>query len=80
VEIQTLSGDVDEIDAADWEELPLALAEAPDDMRSGMDDLEAGDVGDSDYESPPQNLTQPPEPLGIEAWDDTRPNGDFPNP
>jgi hypothetical protein len=73
IEIQTFDGDIDEIDAGDWDEMPLARAEPPEDVRGAMDDVESADLGDSDYQSPQPNLTQPPEPLGIEAWDDTRP-------
>jgi hypothetical protein len=37
-----------------------------------MDDVERDDLGYADAEAVPPNQTQAPEPLGIEAWDDTR--------
>ena len=72
IEIQDFDGDLDEIDAADWDEMPLAGAEPPEDPRGALDDLESADLGDTEYTSAPLNWTQPPEPLGTEALNDTR--------
>ena len=72
VEVQSFGGDLDEIDADTWDTLPLAFAAPPEDWSGPMDELERDHLGYSDTESIPTNWTQPPEPLGIEAWDDTR--------
>jgi len=72
VEIQTFDGDLDEIEADGWEEMPLALAQPPEDWTGPMDDIERDDLGNSDVEPAQPGLTQPPEPLGLQAWDDTR--------
>ena len=72
IEIQSLNGDLDEIDCVDWDELLLARAAPPEDWRGPMDEVAADDLGDSDYEPPLLHGPQPPQPLGAEVWDDTR--------
>ena len=72
VEIQSFGGDVDEIDESSWDALPFALTEPPEDWTGPMDDIERDDLGYADGEPSTPHRTQPPEPLAIEAWDDTR--------
>jgi hypothetical protein len=72
VEVQYFGGDLDEVELDSWDELPLALAEPPEDWTGPMDDIEKDDLGYTDFESPPPNRIQPPEPLSVEPWDDTR--------
>ena len=72
IEIQSLGGDLDEIDTDSWSTLPLAPTEPPEDSSGAMDDVEREDLDYVDTESAAANWTQPPAPLGIEAWDDTR--------
>ena len=72
IELQSFSGDLDEIEADSWDELSPAVAEPPEDWTGPMDDIESDDLGFSDTEPRGMNWTQPQEPLGFEAWDDTR--------
>ena len=72
VEMQFFGGDLDEVDLDSWDELPLALVETPEDETGPMDELEREDLGYADAEAIAANWTQPPAPLGIQAWDDTR--------
>ena len=72
IEMQSFGGDVDEFDRESWDAMPLARAEQPEDWTGAIDDVERDDLGYTDAEAVLPNLTQPPEPLGIEAWDDTR--------
>jgi hypothetical protein len=72
IEMQSFGGDVDEIDRDSWDAMPLARAEQPEDWTGPVDDVERDDLGYADAEAVLPNLTQPPEPLSIEAWDDTR--------
>jgi hypothetical protein len=46
VEIKTVDGEVEELDAAEWVELDLEAAEAPEDY------VDPDDVGDEDEEDP----------------------------
>jgi hypothetical protein len=50
IEIQTFHGDLDEIDEETWAELPLALAEQPEDWTGPVDDVERDDLGYSETE------------------------------
>jgi hypothetical protein len=72
IEMQSFGGDVDEVELDSWDAMPLARAEQPEDWTGPVDDVERDDLGYADAEAVLPNLTQPPEPLGIEAWDDTR--------
>ena len=72
IEIQFFGGDLDEIEADGSDELALAPAEPPEDWTGAIDDVEADDLGNTDVEPTSTNWTQPPVPLGVEAFDDTR--------
>ncbi len=72
IEIQSFDGDLDEIDQDSWQVMTLACTEPPEDWTGPMDDIERDDLGYVDTEEVRPNLTQPPEPRDIEAWDDTR--------
>lgn len=50
IEIQTLDGDLDEIDEETWAALPLALAEQPEDWTGPVDVVERDDLGYSETE------------------------------
>lgn len=71
IEVQSFDGDLDEIDQDSWQVMTLARTEPPEDWTGPMDDIERDDLGYADAEEAPPNLTQPPKPLDIEAWDDT---------
>jgi hypothetical protein len=72
VEMQFLGGDLDEVDLDSWNMLPLAVVEAPEDETGPMDPSERADLAYADAEASAETWTQPPAPLGIQAWDDTR--------
>ena len=57
VEIQTLDGDLDELDEEVWQSLPLALAEPPQDWTGPMDDVMAEDQ--EDLETDPSQSESP---------------------
>jgi hypothetical protein len=48
VQTQSFDGELDSIEAEDWEQLPLAAAAAPEDWTGSMDDVEADDVTEDD--------------------------------
>ncbi len=75
IEIQTFDGDLDEIDAETWAELPLGLAEPPEDWTGPVDDVERDDLGYSETDMTAADWAQPLEPFrtGREAWEDTTP-------
>jgi uncharacterized protein DUF6763 len=51
VQIQSFDGELDSIDAEDWEELPLATAAAPEDWTGALEDVEPDDVTEDDSPS-----------------------------
>jgi hypothetical protein len=48
IEIQSIDGDIDEIDGDTWATLPLEVIEAPEEGIAPLDDAEADDLGYSD--------------------------------
>lgn len=48
IETQSFGGDLDEVDLETWTELPLALAEPPEDWTGPVDDVERDDLGYSE--------------------------------
>jgi hypothetical protein len=73
IEIQTFDGDLDEIDEGIWKELPLDLAEPPEDWTGPVDDVERDDLGYSETDMRGADWAEPLEPFppGQEAWEDT---------
>jgi len=73
IEIQTFDGDLDEIDEDAWRELPLGLAEPPEDWTGPVDDVERDDLGYSETNMRGVDWAEPLEPFppGQEAWEDT---------
>jgi hypothetical protein len=57
VQIQSFDGELDSIDAEDWEETPLAAAAAPEDWTGALDGVEPDDVDQDD--SPSDRATAP---------------------
>jgi hypothetical protein len=51
VQIQSFDGELDSIESADWEELPLEAAAAPEDWTGALDDVEPDDVTEDDSPS-----------------------------
>lgn len=51
VQIQSFDGQLDSIEAEEWEELPLATAAAPEDWTGALEDVEADDVTEDDSPS-----------------------------
>ena len=51
VQIQSFDGELDSIDAEDWDELPLAAAAAPEDWTGALNDVEPDDVDPDDSAS-----------------------------
>jgi hypothetical protein len=72
IEIQTFDGDLDEIDEDTWKELPLDLAEPPEDWTGPVDDVERDDLGYSETGMRGADWTEPLEPFppSQEAWED----------
>ena len=73
IEIQTFDGDLDEIDEENWKELPLGLAEPPEDWTGPVDDVERDDLGYSETGMTGADWAEPVEPFRArqEAWQDT---------
>ena len=73
IEIQSFDGDLDEIDEETWAELPLGLAEPPEDWTGPVDDVERDDLGYSETAMTGADWAQPLEPFASrrEAWEDT---------
>jgi hypothetical protein len=57
VEIQSFDGELDSIDAEDWEELPLEVTAAPEDWTGALDSVEPDDVTEDD--SPSDRQAEP---------------------
>jgi hypothetical protein len=51
VQIQSFDGELDSIDAEDWDEMPLAAAAAPEDWTGALNDVEPDDVDPDDSAS-----------------------------
>jgi hypothetical protein len=51
VQIQTFDGEVDSIEAEDWEQLPLMTAAAPEDWTGALEDVDPDDVTEDDSPS-----------------------------
>jgi len=75
IEVQSMDGDVDEIDSEIWATLPLQRAEPPEDWTAPVDDVETDDLGYSETEMTAADWTQPLQPLQVESesWEDTEP-------
>ena len=78
IEIQSFDGDLDEIDEETWAELPVELAEAPEDWTGPMDDVEVDDLGYTDTAMRGPDWTEPLTPFHgaaarQEAWEDETP-------
>ena len=57
IEIQYFEGEVEEIEADSWREMPLALIEPPEDWSGAYDNIESDDLGYSDLAVRPENWT-----------------------
>jgi hypothetical protein len=55
IEIQYFEGEVEEIEADSWREMPLALIEPPEDWSGAYDNIENDDLGYSDLGVRPEN-------------------------
>jgi len=51
VQIQSFDGQLESVEAEDWEELPLAAAAAPEDWTGALEDVELDDVTEDDSPS-----------------------------
>jgi hypothetical protein len=51
VQIQSFDGQLDSVEAEEWEELPLATAAAPEDWTGALEDVEADDITEDDSPS-----------------------------
>ena len=73
IETQSFDGDVDEIDQATWDILPLALAEPPQNWTGPVDDVEIDDLGYLDTEMSHRDWEEPLQPFetATEAWEDS---------
>ena len=78
IAIQTFDGDIDEIDEAAWQGLPIGFAEPPEDWTGPVDDVEVDDLGYSETEMQAEDWEEPLEPLrkGVEEWQDEREESD----
>ncbi len=75
IEIQTLDGEVDEIDSETWSTLPLERSEPPEDWTAPMDNVEKDDLGYTETEMAPVDWAQSAQPVRAEgeAWEETEP-------
>ena len=51
VQVQTFDGELDDLEADEWKELPLVAAAEPEDWTGAMDDVEEDDVTEDDSPS-----------------------------
>jgi hypothetical protein len=51
VQVQAFDGELDSMEAEDWQELPLVTAAPPEDWTGAMDEVEADDVTEDDSPS-----------------------------
>jgi len=51
VQIQSFDGELDSIEAEDWEQLPLETAAAPEDWTGALEDVDPDDVTEDDSPS-----------------------------
>ena len=74
IEIQNFDGDIDEMDAAAWQGLPIGFAEPPEDWTGPVDDVEVDDLGYSETAMEAKDWEAPLEPIraGQEEWLDER--------
>ncbi|HTY93257.1 MAG TPA: DUF6763 family protein [Steroidobacteraceae bacterium] len=64
IEIQYFGGDVDEIEAATWSELPLEHGEPPEDWTAPLDEVESDDLGYSQGATDPAGASDPLHSVG----------------
>ncbi len=74
IEIQNFDGDIDEIDQAAWQGLPIGFAEPPEDWTGPVDDVAVDDLGYSETDMEAKDWEAPLEPIraGQEEWQDER--------
>lgn len=75
IEIQTIDGDVDEIDAETWSLLPLQPAAPPEDCFAAWDSADPDDLGYSETAMSEADWSEPLTALRseLESWQDTVP-------
>jgi hypothetical protein len=75
IEIQSIDGDIDEIDVETWASLPLERVEPPEDVTASLDDIETDDLGYSETDMTEADWEEALEPLRAqeEGWEDTEP-------
>ncbi len=59
IEIQTIDGEIDEIEPDEWTALPLERAAAPEDWTAPIDDVETDDLGYSETAMSEADWTEP---------------------
>lgn len=67
IEIQTLDGELDEIDAETWGTLALERIDAPEDVTAALDDVETDDLGYSETGTTTGDWAQPLRPIAMAA-------------
>ena len=75
IEVQSLDGDLDEIDSEIWATLALERVEAPEDWTAPMDDVETDDLGYSETGMTAADWNEPLQALQVEgeSWEETEP-------
>jgi uncharacterized protein DUF6763 len=75
IEIQSFSGDLDEIEAEIWSALPLEKSAPPEDWTAPLDDIDPDDLGYTDTEMKASDWTRPLQPMRLdgEAWEEASP-------
>ncbi len=75
IEIQYFDGDLDEIEAEEWNALPLERTEPPEDSTAPMDDVETDDLDYTETQMKANDWASPlqPIPTASEAWEDAEP-------
>lgn len=74
VEIQSFSGDVEELEMDAWREMDIETAEEPEDWTGPFDEVEPEDLGYSETAMTPQDWRRSVEVLTVtaEPWQDVR--------
>jgi hypothetical protein len=73
--VQSVSGDLDEIDSEFWATLALERVEPPEDWTAPLDDVTTDDLGYSETDMAPTNWTEALQPVKVqgESWEDAEP-------
>jgi Family of unknown function (DUF6763) len=75
IELQHFDGDIEELDAADWNSLELEVAEPPEDWTGPIDDIERDDLGYSETAMSGGDWREPLQEISRERAESGEPAG-----